>query len=337
MSIEVTGSVRVDLVGGTLDLNPINLVLEDVVTMNVATSLKAKVKLTEISEDYIHFISKDYNSENKFESGTFTQENLRGKTFGPLKFLCQILDHFKIHSGLKIELESGSPAGAGLGGSSAMGVTFYSALSQYKGLPVDREKAIKVVNSIEARILDSGPAGYQDYYPALYGGILGLFPSVEGVQVEQLYSDEMASKLEECITLVYSGETRHSGMNNWEVYKGFFDKSFDMRSGLQEISKISYKAYDALKNGDVDLLLKRIGEEGEIRKDQFPGIVTPSMKTLYNTLKEAAPNLGMKICGAGGGGCFLFTHQPDQKDLVAKAIEEAGMTKLDFLIDPPLG
>ena len=38
------GSVRVDLLGGTLDLNPINLILPNVVTLNLATSLKAKVK-----------------------------------------------------------------------------------------------------------------------------------------------------------------------------------------------------------------------------------------------------------------------------------------------------
>ncbi|MBK24463.1 MAG: hypothetical protein CME70_10750 [Halobacteriovorax sp.] len=336
MTIEVTGSVRVDLVGGTLDLNPINLILKNVVTMNVATSLKAKVKLTKINDDHIHFISKDYNSENKFGASLFTEENLRGKSFGPLTFLCQILDHFKIHSGLKIELESGSPAGAGLGGSSAMGVTFYSALAEYQNLPLDKEQAIRIVNGIEARILDSGPAGYQDYYPALHGGVLALHPSVDGVVVEQVFSEEIKRALEESITLVYSGEQRHSGMNNWEVYKGFFDKNYEMRSGLQSISKISAEAYSALKEGNIALLLQKIGEEGDIRKNQFPGIVTPSMKSLYNSLKEAVPSLGMKICGAGGGGCFLFIHKPEESELVAKAILDAGMEKLDFQIDSPL-
>ena len=56
MTVKVTGSVRVDLVGGTLDLNPINLILKDVVTMNVATSLMAQVKLTKIDEDHILFL-----------------------------------------------------------------------------------------------------------------------------------------------------------------------------------------------------------------------------------------------------------------------------------------
>lgn len=336
MIIEVTGSVRVDLVGGTLDLNPINLILDKVVTMNVATSLKAKVKLTEIKDDYIHFISKDYNSENKFKPSDFIPENLKSDFFGPLAFLCQILVHFEIYSGLKIELESGSPASAGLGGSSAMGVTFYSALSQYKKNMLDKNQAIRVVNGIESRILDSGPAGYQDYYPALYGGILALHPNVDGIIVDQLYSDEIKEALERSITLVYSGLERHSGLNNWEVYKGFFNKDSKIRSGLQKISELSSDAYQALKDGDFDLLLQKISEEGEIRKNQFPGIVTSEMKSLYNKLKEVVPKLGMKVCGAGGGGCFLLIHAPDFTDSVARAIEQAGMEKLEFSIEKPL-
>ena len=59
-SVEVVGSVRVDLLGGTLDLNPINLILPNVVTLNLATSLKAKVKVSEIDFDGIEIKSLDY-------------------------------------------------------------------------------------------------------------------------------------------------------------------------------------------------------------------------------------------------------------------------------------
>src|SRR5439155_3222259 len=127
------------------------------------------------------------------------------------------------------ELESGSPPGAGLGGSSAMGVTCFSALSQFCGEKMDRIEAIQKVNSLEARILDCGPAGYQDYYPALFGGVLGLVAKPGKVLVEQLYSNELKNVLESHLTLVYSGETRLSGINNWEVYKAFFNKDQAVR------------------------------------------------------------------------------------------------------------
>ena len=45
---KASGSVRVDLVGGTLDLEPINLILPNVVTMNVATSLNEFVNYNSV-------------------------------------------------------------------------------------------------------------------------------------------------------------------------------------------------------------------------------------------------------------------------------------------------
>ena len=52
----VEGSVRVDLLGGTLDLVPINLILPDVVTLNLATSLKAKAVITSTDFDGVEIV-----------------------------------------------------------------------------------------------------------------------------------------------------------------------------------------------------------------------------------------------------------------------------------------
>jgi D-glycero-alpha-D-manno-heptose-7-phosphate kinase len=334
--INQKGSVRVDLLGGTLDLNPINLILPNVVTLNLATSLCADVTLEKIDDDIIEIISKDYNSHNVFKKSEFTKENICGEHFGKLSFLIQILDVFKVHGGLKITLQSGSPAGAGLGGSSAMGVTFYAALCKYLNKELHREEAIKIVNSIEGRILDSGPAGYQDYYPALYGGVLGLVPSAGYVEVNQLYSSDLKTYLEKHITLVFSGEQRLSGINNWEVYKAFFDKEVHVREGLEEIARLSHEAYLSIKDSNYDNLISLIAKEGAKRKELFPGIVTNSMETVLNKIQESFPNAGLKACGAGGGGCFLITHGENDSDKVKSIIEEFGMTVLDFIVEEPL-
>ena len=66
MSVTCKGSVRVDLLGGTLDLNPINLILDNVVTLNVATSLKAEVTIEESQKEGIEIESKDYQSTHYF-------------------------------------------------------------------------------------------------------------------------------------------------------------------------------------------------------------------------------------------------------------------------------
>ncbi len=330
------GSVRVDLLGGTLDLNPINVILPNVVTLNLATSLKAKVKVSKIDFDGVEIISRDYNSTDRFASKDFTKENLQNGFFGNLNFIAQILSLFNLKSNILLELESGSPPGAGLGGSSAMGVTCYSALAKFVGQSFDRVEAIQKVNSLEARILDCGPAGYQDYYPALFGGVLGLIAEPGKVVVEQLYTDELKAVLESHLTLVYSNETRNSGINNWEVYKAFFNKDQAVRAGLAEIANLSNQALQNIRQRKFVELINLIALEGDERRKLFPGILTPTMAALHAELKSEGSQLGMKICGAGGGGCFLITHSPSDIKQIETIVNKYHMKKLDFFVEKPL-
>lgn len=335
-NITVKGSVRVDLLGGTLDLNPINLILPNVVTLNVATSLKAVAQITEIDFDGVEIVSLDYNTAIKFKSSDFTKDKLRSNFFGNLTFIAYLLDLFEIHQGIRLELESGSPAGAGLGGSSAMGVTCFKAFCEYKKIELDRFNAISKVNSLEARILDSGPAGYQDYYPALFGGVLGLVPTPGSVVVDQLFSAELKAYLETHLTLVYSGETRLSGINNWEVYKAFFNKDEKVRKGLSTIAELSQAAYQKIKKNSLSDLSQLIASEGDERRKLFPGILTNSMNSLREDLAQQNKNLGLKVCGAGGGGCFLITHQPTDREFVDQMIAKYQMKKMELIVEKPL-
>lgn len=335
-SVAVEGSVRVDLLGGTIDLRPINLILPNVVTLNLATGLKAKVKLEEDEREGIEIISLDYDSKQFFDATDFEPSKLHGEHFGPLSFVAQIIDHFGINKNLKVTLESGSPPGAGLGGSSSMGVTLYKALCQYTGRELDRDQAIQIVNEIEGRILNCGPAGYQDYYPALFGGVLALKAAPGEITVEQLYSSELKEVLEKNCTLVYSGITRLSGINNWEVYKQFFDGVQATRDGLCEIASLSHSAYQAIKNKNFEQLPELISQEGAIRRQLFPNILSPEMENLYNSIKEEVSELGIKVCGAGGGGCFLLIHGENSGSKVKELVAKNGMTVLDFQVEPSL-
>lgn len=336
MKISSSGSVRVDLLGGTLDLNPINLVLPNVVTLNLATSLQARVEIESLESDEIVIHSRDYDSTKTFRKEDLTPEKLASGYFEELSFVVEIINLFIFSGGLKITMESDAPTGSGLGGSSAMGVTLYKALAEYTSVALDREEAIKIVNGLEGKILDSGPAGYQDYYPALYGGVLSLVPKPGRVEVDQLYSEALSDFLTKHVTLVYSGESRLSGINNWEVYKKFFDKDEATRKGLTGIAEVSWKAYQALKDQEFEQLPALMATEGKLRDELFPGIVSDGMENLYNKIRAEVPNLGMKVCGAGGGGCFLLIHEEGQSDKVEALVSEGGMTVLPFEILPPL-
>ncbi len=335
-TFEATGSLRVDLLGGTLDLNPINLILPNVVTLNLATSLKACVIITATDFDGVEIVSHDYHTTDKFKSSDFKSENFHNGFFGNLIFIIHILNLFNLNKGVRLDLSSGSPPGAGLGGSSAMGVTCFSAIAGFLGQKFERELAIQKVNSIEARILDCGPAGYQDYYPALFGGVLALIPEPGLIKVEQLYSEELKLALEGHLTLVYSGETRLSGINNWEVYKAFFNKDQEVRRGLSAIARLSYEALECIRNKKYADLIDLIASEGEERRKLFPGILTNNMSQLYMILKGQSKHLGMKICGAGGGGCFLITHKKDDRAYIDQLLSQFQMKRLTFSVEGPL-
>ncbi len=332
-----SGSVRVDLVGGTLDLEPINLILPNVVTMNVATSLKANVVLNKTNIEEVLIISKDYNKSYSFNKNDFTKEKLfQSNHFKEMTFICQILDLFKIHSNIEIELSSGAPAGSGLGGSSAMGVTLYKALCDFTQTQLDIKEAVLKVKGCESRILNQGVPGYQDYFPALMGGVLGLKGVPGDILCEQLYSNELKEYLEDHITLVYSGISRDSGINNWDVYKSFFDKKEGIRDSMNEIARISYEAYLALKENNFPKLVQLIGEEGQSREKLAAGITPYEIKELFVTLMHEVNNVGIKMCGAGGGGCFILTHNKEDAESISKLVKEANMQVLDFSIESPL-
>lgn len=337
MRVTEAGSVRVDLVGGTLDIEPINLILKDVWTLNVATGLKAQVILEKTSFKGLEIVSSDYNKTYKYEEAELTDEQvLYSRRFEEMTFVIQILKLFGLTSNLKVELMSGAPAGSGLGGSSAMGVTLYKALCKFTDQKFDVKEAVRRVKGVESRILNQGVAGYQDYFPALVGGVLAL-KGIEGdILIEQLYSPELKKALEDNVALVYSGQSRASGINNWEVYKGFFDKRIEVVEGLAAIAKISTDTRQAILKKDWKKMLELIGLEGEEREKLFPNITTDKIRDLASALRAQGHAVGLKMCGAGGGGCFILIHHGMPLDALDALILKCNMRRLDFKVEAPL-
>ena len=337
MQVTNTGSVRVDLVGGTLDIEPINLIIKNVVTLNVATGLKASVSLTKTAFDGVEIHSADYNKNYKYTSAELTEDRVvYSRDFAEMTFVLQILRLFNINSHIKLDLSSGAPAGSGLGGSSAMGVTLYRALCNFTGFNYDRHTAVMRVKAVESRILNQGMAGYQDYFPALTGGVLAV-KGIEGeIKVEQLFTDELKEILEKHLVLISSKQSRASGINNWEVYKGFFDKKPEVIEGLTRIADISHACYEALKTKQWDKMLSLIAQEGEQREELFPGITTDKIRQFTSELKKDGNVIGLKMCGAGGGGCFILVHKGIDPEVIAARVKDHGMEILPFKVEAPL-
>ena len=134
---------------------------------------------------------------------------------------------------------------------------------------VPGDQIIRTVQNLESRQLNKGVPGYQDYHPALYGGILALIPEYDRVRVDQLYSKKLGDFLKGHCSLYYSNHSRFSGINNWEVFKQFFDDDGSTRVGLQQIADLSQRAYETIKSLNFSQLIELMVEEGQVRSALF--------------------------------------------------------------------
>jgi D-glycero-alpha-D-manno-heptose-7-phosphate kinase len=225
----------------------------------------------------------------------------RADPSSPLRLLARAVEEVVPEGGLRLSTEATSPAGAGLGGSSALLACVVATLARAAGRPLGLEPVRRLAQDLETWVID-GPTGYQDYYPALHGGCLALEGKPGGVEVERLDVD--LEHLADRLRLVYTGEPRRSGVTNWGAMKAWFDGEPRTREALVEIARRALDVRAALRAGDLDAALAACVEEGRARRRLAPGIATPATDAVDDAARRAGA-LGTKILGAGGGGCVL--------------------------------
>jgi D-glycero-alpha-D-manno-heptose-7-phosphate kinase len=293
--------VRLDLAGGTIDLWPVYLTLPvPAVTVNVAVDLPARVRVEPLAGGAVRLESRDRDESVAFADVEALRRHLRAGA-RPARLLARAVEAVAPEGGLSLTTEATSPAGAGLGGSSALLACVVGTLAHAVGRPLDLESVRRLAQDLETWVI-AGPTGYQDYYPALHGGCLALEGRPGGVDVERLPVD--LDRLAGRLRLVYTGAPRLSGVTNWGAMKAWFDGDAATRSALGEVAEIALALRAALRAGDLDRALALVVSEGAVRRRMAPGVATPQTEAVDRAARDAGA-LGTKILGAGGGGCVL--------------------------------
>ena len=317
--IESSAPTRIDLAGGTIDIWPLYLFHESATTINLAINLYARVRIELLRGSQIIIESKDLKKRIKFYSINKIKHNHL------LSIITRGISFFKPESGLYIETYCESPAGAGLSGSSAMNIALCSALNRLTGDRFSREELITIAKNIESQVIKA-PTGYQDYYPAMFGGLNMIELSIEGVKAVKVKIDY--EELEKRITLCYSGISRNSGINNWEVFKRHIDGNKEIFKNLESIRKTAIKMKSAIIDSDYDKIAKLIGDEWKSRKMLWKGVSTPTIDRLIDIgMKNGA--MSAKVCGAGGGGCIIFLSKPERQREIMNAIKKANTSLIN--------
>ena len=230
-----------------------------------------------------------------------------------------------------IDVQSDFPAGAGLGGSSAVGVAIVSAVTAAKAQEKDRTALAELSRAIE--IGDLGvPGGRQDHYAAAYGGALGLRFSSEGVGVHRIeLPDRVRAELERRCIVIYTGQSRISGDTINAVLGAYARREGRVMSALEGMRETAEQMANVLASGDVDSLASLVDEQWTYQRSLHPAIPTPLIDRIIERGTQAGA-AGAKALGASGGGCVLLIAREGREEEVRGAVAPLGEL-LSFAVD----
>ena len=326
MNIYSKAPARVDLAGGTYDIWPIYLNFSKACTINFAIDRYAVVNIETSNSSEIVIKSEDLQ---KTEHYLHLNHFLNNYYKSEIMLISEVIAYFKPSSGFQVTTKTNLPIGSGLANSSALLIALCGAFNKYTDSNLSKKQIIKLARDIESVVLKT-PTGVQDYYPAIYGGILGINLDKMDVDYEKIACDP--DWLTKQVILCYTGQMHQSGIQNWEVMKRFFDHDPDINRSFEQICRATLSMRKSLENQNVDGMAGALKDEWDSRRLLSDTIVTNKISSLTKIAKEHG-SLAAKVCGAGGGGTVVFFARQEDKTSVEKALISEGGQLIDFKID----
>jgi D-glycero-alpha-D-manno-heptose-7-phosphate kinase len=326
MIIEASAPTRVDLAGGTIDIPPLFLFHEGAATVNFAVSLMASCRIETRDDERIILESIDQKAsvETSLDNISSLKDEPR------LELLAKLVYFFRPETGFHMTSESEAPAGAGLAGSSTLNIACIGALNKLVGDRYSPDRFISIAANVECQVIKV-PTGFQDYYPAQYGGVACIHFGADGIRREVLDVD--ISMLERRIAICYTGEPRNSGTNNWDITKRHIDGDSEIFEIFEGIRDTSVKMRAALRAGAWDAIGNILVAAHPQRKRLSPNITTPQMDHLID-VALANGAIAAKVCGAGGGGCIAFYCEDGRRAETEAALSrQPGAVILDWKVN----
>lgn len=321
MRIDSSAPARIDLAGGTYDIWPLYLFHEKAQTINAAISLRARCTLTSRRDYRVVLVSDDTGEQVEAPHPS-------ALPLDRLPLVSRLVRHFGAR-GLEVRTRADSPVGAGIAGSSAMNIALTGALAAWTGRPMTDDEILTTAMNIEAQVIEV-PTGVQDYRPAFYGGVSAIELAVDGVRRVALDVDH--AELGRRLVLAYTGASRNSGINNWDVMVRRINGDAVVVEAFEAIRQAAAAMREALEAGDWAGVGTVMAAEWQARKRLAPGVTTPDIDQLFERARFAGALAG-KVCGAGGGGCLVCLVDPDRRGDVEASLGDGGARVLPFTIE----
>jgi len=316
---------RVDLAGGTLDIYPLYLLLEEAMTVNAAISVRSIVE-----------IGPYRRGVARLQSGNYGMAVLASDTHGipvegKLGLLSRALRHFPAVSGVEIVVRNEAPVGSGIGASSALLVALMTAMGRWTGTARRWEGTAHAAMEIEASHL-KGLAGRQDHVAALRGGIQGIRFLPGRIEALRLPTGGAAGRMLRAHGfLAHSGIAHRSSDANWRMIRGGIDGDRSVLRKFRGIAAVARDAWSAVSAADPDALGAAVAGEWKIRRTLAEGVSPRKVEELLAGRRFRRMVSGAKLCGAGNGGMlFGMLRDPGDRVSIESILSRAGMTVMPF-------
>jgi D-glycero-alpha-D-manno-heptose-7-phosphate kinase len=215
-----------------------------------------------------------------------------------------------------VELTTDVPYSSGLGGSSSLTVAMVAALAEACGRSFEGAARVDLVRDIETRVLGK-PAGVQDYYPPLEGGLHAIRFAPGSANARRSEAD-VATWLRH-LTLFDTGAAHSSGMNNWEIFRARLEGDHLVAAALEGVRAAAQEMAEAAEACDFRAMGAALRAEWEARRRLAPVVSSPGIEAAIDAAR-AAGAWGGKACGAGGGGSVVILSPPEKTPAVREAL-----------------
>ncbi|MEM2083176.1 MAG: galactokinase family protein [Nitrososphaerota archaeon] len=272
----------------------------------------------------------------------------------------------KFNKGLEILIESEIPVASGLASSAALEVAFTKLLSEYYNLNLSLEEIAEISFIAENKIFGI-PCGRLDQYGSSFGKAIVLYPKppvkVETLPISDIDIIVVDSGIRHSVADIHPKRQEEINIGlkqlmessivpkNLKEKLGYrFDEPEWDKIKIEEIEKYlelinnisakrilytikthesTLKAIEIIKSGMIKNKLEELGkimnEQHEFMKDLYD-LSLPKIEEIRNEMLNAGA-LGVKISGAGLGGCLIgIVKEKEEGNKIVESAIKAGAT-----------
>lgn len=229
------------------------------------------------------------------------------------------LQFMDIKEGIEMVHSSDIPAMSGIGSSSAFTVGFLHSLYALKGKMIAKRALAADAILVEQDVLKEN-VGSQDQVATAFGGLnrIEFYPNATFFVQPVTLGHERMQQFQDHLLFCFTGFQRCAD----DIARKQIREAKKKISELEEMRAMVDEALNVLNGGgDLDPFGVLLDKTWKIKRSLTDAISSRKLDEIYDRAIDAGA-LGGKLCGAGGGGFFLFFVPPERHQRVKDALRK---------------